>query len=70
MVTRAQENRIEQLAEAHGRVCVRHHYTDGDVRVTAENGHHYILRTYPEGSTGMAVMLDAGVDFSVRWKHI
>jgi len=42
-MTRAQEDTIDRLATAHGRVCVRDGYADDLVRVTAPGGAHWLV---------------------------
>lgn len=60
-MTRAQEEAVERLVLAHGRVQVADGYTDGAVRVTAPSGAHW--RVGPGGA-----VRDAGVNHSVDWR--
>jgi hypothetical protein len=39
--TRMQENTLDRMCEAYGRLLVRHGYADRTVRVTVETGKHF-----------------------------
>lgn len=60
MATREQENRIDQLALAHGRTCVRDGFVDHVVRVTVPDGTEHFVNE--DG-----VFVRTGLNFSVDW---
>jgi hypothetical protein len=60
MLTREQENRVEQMAEHHGRLLVRHGYADGSIRLTLEDSKHYLV-------TEAGTLVEAGHDWTDSW---
>jgi hypothetical protein len=57
VITREQEEQIERLALAHGRVHVRHGYVGGHVEAIVPNGQRLVIQQF-------GTMVDAGVSYS------
>ena len=58
--TREQDAALERLANAHGRVHIRHGYVGGHIEAIVPTGQRFLI--YPGGT-----MADAGVSHSVDW---